>query len=40
VLEDEGLARKLHELGPARAAEYRWERTAELTVGAYRRAVA
>jgi glycosyltransferase involved in cell wall biosynthesis len=38
VLEDEGLARKLHELGPARAAEYSWDRTAELTVEAYRRA--
>jgi glycosyltransferase involved in cell wall biosynthesis len=39
VLEDEGLARKLHELGPARAAEFSWDRTAELTVEAYRRAL-
>jgi alpha-1,3-rhamnosyl/mannosyltransferase len=39
VLEDEGLARKLRELGPARAAEYSWDRTAELTIEAYRRAL-
>jgi glycosyltransferase involved in cell wall biosynthesis len=39
VLEDEGLARKLRELGLARAAEYAWARTAELTVEAYRRAL-
>jgi glycosyltransferase involved in cell wall biosynthesis len=39
VLEDEGLARKLRELGPARAAGYSWHRTAELTVEAYRRAL-
>jgi glycosyltransferase involved in cell wall biosynthesis len=40
VLEDEGLARKLRELGPDRAAEYSWDRTGELTAQAYRKALA
>jgi glycosyltransferase involved in cell wall biosynthesis len=35
VLEDEAVWRKLSEAGPARAAEYPWARTAELTLKAY-----
>ncbi|MGI8408046.1 MAG: glycosyltransferase family 4 protein [Actinomycetota bacterium] len=38
VLEDEALSQKLSEAGRRRAAEYPWERTAELLVAAYREA--
>jgi glycosyltransferase involved in cell wall biosynthesis len=37
VIEDEGLAGRLREAGPRRAAEYSWARTAELTARCYER---
>ncbi|CAN5712854.1 glycosyltransferase family 1 protein [soil metagenome] len=40
VLHDEGLRSDLARRGAERAATYTWERTAELTVAAYREAVA
>jgi glycosyltransferase involved in cell wall biosynthesis len=40
VLDDESLARKLSEAGPARAARFTWERTAEELVNAYREVAA
>ena len=40
VLEDDALARKLAEEGPARAAGFTWERTAALLVEAYREVAA
>ena len=40
VLGDAALALRLRVLGPARAAEFTWRRTAEMTVDAYRSAVA
>lgn len=36
VLDDEGLRARLRAAGPVRAAEFTWERTADLTVAAYR----
>jgi glycosyltransferase involved in cell wall biosynthesis len=36
LLEDEELRRRLAEAGPARAAEFSWERTAEGTLAVYR----
>jgi glycosyltransferase involved in cell wall biosynthesis len=36
VLEDDALARKLSEAGPARAAEYSWDRTASLLADVYK----
>jgi glycosyltransferase involved in cell wall biosynthesis len=39
VLEDEAVWRKLSEAGPQRASEYSWDRTAELTLRAYREVV-
>lgn len=39
LLEDVELNERLRAMGPGRAAEFSWERTAELTVAAYRRAV-
>lgn len=38
VLEDESLSQRLSEAGRRRAAEYPWDRTAELLVGVYREA--
>jgi glycosyltransferase involved in cell wall biosynthesis len=35
VMEDEGLARRLRDAGPARSATYTWERTAELMAACY-----
>jgi glycosyltransferase involved in cell wall biosynthesis len=40
VLDDEALAARLRSAGLARAATYTWERTARLTVAAYREVVA
>jgi glycosyltransferase involved in cell wall biosynthesis len=39
VLSDETVRREMIERGLARAAEFRWERTAERTLGVFRRAV-
>ena len=36
LLHDEARRKQLSRLGKARAARYSWERTAELTVQAYR----
>lgn len=38
ILDDEGLAAKLSDAGHRRAAEYTWDRTAELVTSAYRSA--
>jgi glycosyltransferase involved in cell wall biosynthesis len=40
VLDDEALARKLSEAGPARAARFTWERTADELMNAYREVAA
>ena len=36
LLTDQALAKRLRRAGPARAAEYTWERTARLVKEAYR----
>ena len=40
MLADEGLRKRLRDAGRERASRFTWERTAELTVGSYRRALA
>jgi glycosyltransferase involved in cell wall biosynthesis len=40
MLDDDGLRERLRAAGRARAGEFTWERTAELTVASYRRALA
>jgi glycosyltransferase involved in cell wall biosynthesis len=40
LLHDGELRHRLHEAGPTRAAGFTWQRTAELTAAAYRKAVA
>lgn len=40
VLHDGELRLRLHEAGPPRAAEFTWQRTAELTAASYRKAAA
>lgn len=37
VIEDESLARRLRDAGPRRAAEFSWDKTAELMAGCYER---
>jgi glycosyltransferase involved in cell wall biosynthesis len=39
IVTDDGLRSRLSEAGPARAAPFTWERTAQQTVGAYRLAL-